>query len=102
MKGMIRKLHMTYNDTFEGCLQMVSTERKEYTEAYVSSRIAENNVINTDLSTELFASEQRLLEEILDKDNMTFIIDWKSCKKKSYNLQYRNLNIIQLQMKFSA
>jgi RNA-directed DNA polymerase len=62
-----RKLH---NEMNEGYLQMVSAERKEYVEAYASSRITENNVINTDLSTEMFASEQRLLEKILDKDNM--------------------------------
>jgi len=71
-KGKIkyRKLHEASNEAFEGYLQMVSAERKEYVEAYASSRITENNVINTDLSTELFASEQRLLEQILDKDNM--------------------------------
>jgi RNA-directed DNA polymerase len=62
-----RKLH---NVMDEGYLQMVSAERKEYVEAYASSRITENNVINTDLSTELFASEQRLLEKILAKDNL--------------------------------
>ncbi len=62
-----RKLH---NEMNEGYLQMVSGKRKEYVEAYDSSRITENNVINTDLSTEMFASEQRLLEKILDKDNM--------------------------------
>lgn len=44
-----RKLH---NEMDEGYLQMVSAERKEYAEAYASSRITENNVINTDLSTE--------------------------------------------------
>lgn len=56
-----RKLH---NETYDGYLQMVSAERKEYAEAYASSRITENNIINTDLSTD------RLLEKILDKDNM--------------------------------
>ncbi|MDD3140100.1 MAG: hypothetical protein PHX08_14130 [Lachnospiraceae bacterium] len=49
---------------------MVSAERKEYVEAYASSRITENNIINTDLSMELFTSEQRLLEKILAKDNL--------------------------------
>ncbi|MDF2588122.1 MAG: ltrA [Anaerocolumna sp.] len=62
-----RKLH---NEMDEGYLQMVSAERKEYVEAYACSRITENNVINTDLSAEMFASEHRLLEKILDKDNM--------------------------------
>ena len=56
-----RKLH---NETDEGYLQMVSAERKEYVEAYASSRITENNIINTDLSTD------RLLEKILAKDNL--------------------------------
>lgn len=56
-----RKLH---NGMDEGYLQMVSAERKEYVEAYASSRITENNIINTDLSTE------RLLEKILAKDNL--------------------------------
>ena len=65
-----RKLNETSNEALESCLQMVSAERKEYAEAYDSSRITENNVINTDLSTEVFASEHRLLEQILDKDNM--------------------------------
>jgi RNA-directed DNA polymerase len=62
-----RKLH---NEMDEGYLQMVSAERKEYAEAYASSRITENNVINTDLSTEMFANEHRLLEKILAKDNL--------------------------------
>ena len=56
-----RKLH---NGMDEGYLQMVSAERKEYVEAYASSRITENNIINTDLSTE------KLLEKILAKDNL--------------------------------
>lgn len=56
-----RKLH---NETDEGYLQMVPAERKEYAEAYASSRITENNVINTNLSAD------RLLEKILDRDNM--------------------------------
>jgi RNA-directed DNA polymerase len=56
-----RKLH---NGIDEGYLQMVSAERKEYVEAYASSRITENNIINTDLSTD------RLLEKILAKDNL--------------------------------
>ena len=56
-----RKLH---NEMDEGCLQMVSAERKEYVEAYGSLRITENNIININLSTE------GLLEKILDRDNM--------------------------------
>lgn len=56
-----RKLH---NETDGGYLQMVSAERKEYVEAYASSRITENNVINTNLSAD------GLLEKILDRDNM--------------------------------
>ncbi|WP_330364979.1 group II intron reverse transcriptase/maturase [Anaerovorax odorimutans] len=56
-----RKLH---NEIDEGYLQMVSAERKEYAEAYASSRITENNVINTDFRAD------RLLEKILGKDNL--------------------------------
>jgi group II intron reverse transcriptase/maturase len=56
-----RKLH---NGIDGGYLQMVSAERKEYAEAYASSKITENNIINTDLSTD------RLLEKILAKDNL--------------------------------
>ncbi|TJX12656.1 group II intron reverse transcriptase/maturase, partial [Tissierella creatinini] len=56
-----RKLH---NKMDEGYLQMVSAERKEYAEAYASSRITENNIINTNLSA------GGLLEKILDRDNM--------------------------------
>jgi retron-type reverse transcriptase len=48
----------------EGYLQKVSAEQIEYLEVYTPLRIAENNIINTDLWLE------RLLEEILDKDNM--------------------------------
>jgi group II intron reverse transcriptase/maturase len=48
----------------EDYLQKVPAEQEEYAEVYDSLRITENNVINADLSAE------RLLEEILDKDNM--------------------------------
>jgi group II intron reverse transcriptase/maturase len=53
-----RQLHI------EDYLQKVPAEQEEYAEVYDSLRITENNVINADLSAE------RLLEEILDKDNM--------------------------------
>ena len=58
------KYRKPHNGMDEGYLQMVSAERKEYAEAYASSRITENNIINTDMSTE------RLLEKILAKDNL--------------------------------
>jgi group II intron reverse transcriptase/maturase len=48
----------------EDYLQKVPAEQEEYAEVYDSLRITENNVINADLSA------GRLLEEILDKDNM--------------------------------
>lgn len=48
----------------EGCLQEVPAEQGGYAEACVSSRIAENNVTNIYLPTD------RLLEKILDRDNM--------------------------------
>lgn len=48
----------------EDYLQKVSAEQKGYVEVYAPSKITENNITNTDLSAE------RLLEKILDKDNM--------------------------------
>ena len=48
----------------EGYLQKVSAEQGKYGEAYDSSRITENNITNTNLQTE------KLLEKILDRDNM--------------------------------
>ncbi|MBK5654006.1 MAG: group II intron reverse transcriptase/maturase, partial [Rhizobium sp.] len=48
----------------EGYLQRVPAEQEGYVEVYAPSRITENNITNTDLSTE------QLLEEILDNDNM--------------------------------
>ncbi|MDF2675054.1 MAG: reverse transcriptase family protein, partial [Clostridiales bacterium] len=59
-----RQLHMTSDEVFEGYPQIVSAEQKGYVEAYASSRITENNIINTDLSTE------GLLEKILDRNNL--------------------------------
>jgi len=63
-----RQLHI------EDYLQKVPAEQGEYAEVYDSLRITENNVINAGLSTE------RLLEEILDKDNMN-----KAFKKVKFN-----------------
>lgn len=48
----------------EGYPKRVPAEQEGHLEAYASSRITENNITNTNLSTE------RLLEKILDKDNM--------------------------------
>lgn len=48
----------------EGYLQKVSAEQKEYAGVYASSRITENSIINTDLSSD------GLLEKILERDNM--------------------------------
>jgi group II intron reverse transcriptase/maturase len=48
----------------EGYLQKVPAEQGGYVEAYASSKITENNITNTDMSAE------RLLEKILDRDNM--------------------------------
>ena len=53
-----RQLHI------EDYLQKVSAEQKGYAEVYASSRITENNIINTNLSSE------GLLEQILDRDNL--------------------------------
>jgi group II intron reverse transcriptase/maturase len=59
-----RQLHMTFDEVFEGYPQIVSAEQKGYVGAYASSRITENNIINTDLSRE------GLLEQILDRNNL--------------------------------
>lgn len=53
-----RQLHI------EDYLQKVSAEQKEYAGVYASSRITENSIINTDLSSD------GLLEKILERDNM--------------------------------
>ena len=53
-----RQLHI------EDCLQMVSTESKEYAEVSACQRIAENNRIITDFQTD------RLLEKILQPTNL--------------------------------
>lgn len=47
-----------------GYRQKVSAEQKEYAEAYASSRITENNLVNADSSTE------QLMEKILDRRNL--------------------------------
>jgi RNA-directed DNA polymerase len=48
----------------EGCLQNVPAEQEGYAEVCVSSRITENNVTNA------YSPTDRLLEKILDRDNM--------------------------------
>lgn len=47
-----------------GYPQTIPAERGKYAEVYDSSRITENNITDTNLATE------RLLEKILDRDNM--------------------------------
>ena len=47
-----------------GYRQKVSAEQKGYAEAYASSRITENNLVNADSSTE------QLMEKILDRRNL--------------------------------
>ena len=59
-----RQLHKTFDEVFEDYPQIVSAEQKGYMGVYASSRITENNVINTDLSTD------DLLEQILDRNNL--------------------------------
>lgn len=48
----------------KGYLQKIPAEQEEYAEVYAPLRITENNITNTDLSAD------RLLEKILDRDNM--------------------------------
>ena len=48
----------------EGYRQKVSAEQKEYAEAYASSRITENNLVNAD------SSAGQLMEKILDRRNL--------------------------------
>lgn len=59
-----RQLYKTSDEVFEDYPQIVSAEQKGYVGVYASSRITENNIIDTDLSTE------RLLEQILDRNNL--------------------------------
>lgn len=59
-----RQLHMTFDEVTEDYPQIVSAEQKGYVGVYASSRITENNIINTDLSRE------GLLEQILDRNNL--------------------------------
>ncbi|MDF2943271.1 MAG: hypothetical protein K0S01_2129 [Herbinix sp.] len=41
-----RKLHMASNEAFKGCLQMVSTERKEYAKVYALQGQLKTSFIN--------------------------------------------------------
>jgi RNA-directed DNA polymerase len=59
-----RKLHKASDEVFEDYPQIVSAEQKWYVGVYASSRITENNIINTDLSM------GELLEQILDRNNL--------------------------------
>ena len=59
-----RQLHWNFDKENEGYSQKVSAEQKGYVEAYDFLRITENNIINADLS------QERLLEQILDKSNL--------------------------------
>jgi len=59
-----RKLQKASDEVFEDYRQIISAEQKRYVGVYASSRMTENNIINTDLSTE------RLLERILDRNNL--------------------------------
>lgn len=58
----------------EGCLQKVPAEQGGYAEACALSRITENNV------TDAYSSTDRLLEKILDRDNMN--LAYKRVKSK--------------------
>jgi group II intron reverse transcriptase/maturase len=59
-----RQLYKTSDEVFEDYPQIVSAEQKGYVGVYASSRITENNIIDTDLSTE------RLMEQIMDRNNL--------------------------------
>jgi group II intron reverse transcriptase/maturase len=59
-----RQLHKASDEVFEDYPQIVSAEQRGYAGVYASSRITENNIINTDLSM------GGLLEQILDRDNL--------------------------------
>lgn len=59
-----RQLHI------EDYLQMVSAEQKEYAEVFAHSRITENNDIITDISDGTIGSMDKLLEQILQLDNL--------------------------------
>jgi len=59
-----RQLHKTSEEAVEDYPQIVSAEQKGHVGVYASSKITENNVIDTDLSTE------GLMEQILDRNNL--------------------------------
>ncbi len=59
-----RQLHMALDEVFEDYPQIVSAEQKGYVGVYASSRITENNIVNTDFAT------KGLLEQILDRSNL--------------------------------
>ena len=59
-----RQLHRNLDEENEGYSQKVSAEQKGYVGAYDSLRITENNIINANLS------QERLLEQILDRSNL--------------------------------
>ena len=59
-----RQLHWNFDKENEGYSQKVSAEQKGYVGAYDSLRITENNIINANLS------QERLLEQILDRSNL--------------------------------
>ena len=59
-----RQLHI------EDYLQMVSLEKKEYAEVSVHQKIAENNDTITDISDGTIGSTDKLLEQILQSDNL--------------------------------
>lgn len=54
----------------EGCSQKVSAEQKGYVKAFDCSRITENDNTNTSQGADRFANNQRLLERILERDNL--------------------------------
>lgn len=59
-----RQPHIVSGETMEGYLQKVSAEQREYAEVSAHQRITENNITNTDMSTD------NLLEKILDYENL--------------------------------
>ena len=59
-----RQLHRNLDEENEGYSQKVSAEQRGYVGAYDSLRITENNIINANLS------QERLLEQILDRSNL--------------------------------
>lgn len=77
----------------KGYLQKTPAEQGKYVEAYDSSRITENNITDTNWSTE------KLLERILDSDNMNLAIKKVKSNKGAGGIDGMKVDELQLYFK---